>query len=199
MQKVFAVQQVDYEGLVAQMVQAGFGEDGMAKVLVEQLGKIGKPEWNNEIIYFWKALFNASRKNDAVWLWLSAQPHIRNFGTPGSDVYVFSQFTGEWELPEIGGPDDKPYQVSEEKGTKFPGEPTEGNFVAQAEHLDACLRAQAEKNPDNRCKNIAEYVATFYYSGTGQISARIQLVEGGYHALATDEGIRWLMNTYPPE
>jgi hypothetical protein len=198
MENVYAVQQIDYEGLVASMAHAGFGENGMADVLAEQLGAIGKPQWENEIIYFWKALFNAARSNDAVWLWLMAQPHIRKFGQPGSEFHTSGQFVDNWGLPEIGGPNDQPYTEPTEKKEKFSAEPTEENFRTQAEHLDAYLRAEGEKNPGNACKTIAEYVASFYYSGTGRIHAQIQLIEGGYHALADEKGIEWLMATYPP-
>jgi len=64
--------------------------------------------------------------------------------------------------------------------------------------LNARLRVEGEKNPDNRCKTFQEYVATFYYSGTGQMMAQVQLTEAGFHALATREGIDHLMTTYPP-
>lgn len=81
---------------------------------------------------------------------------------------------------------------------QWPMEPTLENFQAQAEYLNTFLRVEAEKNPSNVCKSIQEYVETFYWSGTAQMHARMQLSQSGYHALASLEGIQWLRETYPP-
>lgn len=189
------VEQVDYHGLVGQM--ASVRMDGMADVLFEKLGKLGQPKTKNEIRYFWAALFNAARSNDGVWLWLCTTPHIRQFAPPEAEFHTMPQFARDISLPVIGGPDDEPYQPSE--GPKqYSVEPSEENFREQAAMLDARLRVEGEENPDNRCKTVQEYVATFYYSGTGQMLAQVQLTEAGFHALATREGIDYLMTTYPP-
>ena len=77
---MYAVEQIDYRGLVDQM--ASVGMDGMADVLFGKLGKLGLPKTKNEIRYFWAALFNAAKANDVVWLWLCTAPHIRQFAPP---------------------------------------------------------------------------------------------------------------------
>ena len=79
----------------------------------------------------------------------------------------------------------------------WPAEPTLENFREQAEDLDAFLRAAAKKNPSNRCRNIREYVETFYHSGSAQMHAQLQLSGSGYHAFATLEGLQWLREMYP--
>lgn len=192
---MYAVEQVDYRGLVSQM--ASVGMDGMADMLFGKLGELGQPKTKNEIRYFWAALFNAAKSNDGVWLWLSTAPHIRQFASPEAEFHTMPQFASDIPLPVIGGPDDEPYQPSE--GPKqYSAEPSEENFREQTAMLDARLRVEGEKNPTNRCKTIQEYVATFYHSGTGQIMAQVQFTESGFHALATREGVDYLMTTYPP-
>lgn len=189
------VEQIDYQDLVGQMASAGL--DGMADVLSGRLGELGQPKTKNEIRYFWAALFNTAKSNDGVWLWLSTAPHIRQFAPPEAEFHTMPQFARDIPLPVIDGPDDEPYQPSE--GPKqYSAEPTEANFRDQAAMLDARLRVDGEKNPTNRCKTVQDYVGTFYYSGTGQMMAQVQLTEAGFHALATRKGIDYLMTTYPP-
>jgi len=190
-----AVEQIDYASLVTEM--AAVGMDGMSEVLFKKLNELGQPKTKNEIRYFWSALFNASRANDAVWLWLCTAPHIRQFAPAEAKFNAIPQFASDIPLPVIGGPDDEPFEPSE-RPKQYPAEPTEENFREQAVMLDARLRVEGEKNPENRCKTIQEYVATFYGSGSGQIMAQVQLAEAGFHALATREGINYLMRTYPP-
>lgn len=193
----YAVQKFDYAGLVERMFEAGI--DKMAEVLNSALAGLPKPQWENEKTYFWYSLFNAAREQDAVWLWLSTAPHIRQFAPPEVAAgHVYPQFASDLELPVIGGPDDQPAEKPK-MPKQWSDEPTTENFRQQAEALDAFLQAEGQKNPSNACKTVADYVASFYYSGTGQMMARVQLTEAGYHALATQEGIRWLMETYPPK
>lgn len=194
---MYVVEQIDYRGLVRQMAAAGI--DGMADVLFGKLGEIGQPKTQNEIRYFWVALFNAAKANDAVWLWLCTAPHIRHFAPAEAKAgHVFPQFAEDMGLPAIGGTDDEPFQPSE-RPKQYSAEPTLENLQDQATALDACLREEGKKNPSNRYKSIEEYVVSFYYSGTGRLCARVDLAEDGYHALATSEGIKWLMETYPPQ
>lgn len=189
-----AVEQIDYPGLIGEMAEAGM--KGMPDVLFGKLGELGQPKTRNEVRYFWAALFNAARTNDPVWVWLCRAPHIRNFAPPEAEAHVMPVFMSNIPLPVIGGPDDAPYQPSEQP-KQWPVEPTEENFREQVEVLDAYLRAEGEKNPDNFCKTIRDYVASFYHSGTGQMMTQIQLTEAGFHALATREGLDWLMKMYP--
>lgn len=191
---MYPVEQIDYRGLVGQMAAAGM--DGMADVLFGKLGELGQPKAKNEISYFWAALFNAAKSNDGVWLWLCTAPRIRQFAPPEAEFHTMPQFVNDIPLPVIGGPDDEPCQPSE--GLKqYSAETTEENFREQAVMLDVRLRVEGEKNPTNCCKT-EEYVETFYHSGTGQMMAQVQLTEAGFHALATCEGIDYLMKTYPP-
>jgi hypothetical protein len=192
----YPVETIDYSALVASMAAKGL--DGMADVIAEQLGKLGKPVWANETTFFWRSLYNASRANDMVWLWLVTQPHVRNFSPAGAERYAMPGLAPEAKLPLIGGIDDTPYEARE-RPKQWPDDPTEGNLREQAVALDAYLKAEAESRPSNHCKCIDDYVATFYYSGSGQMLARTQLIESGFHALATEEGLRYLMETYPPE
>jgi len=190
------VTETDYESLARDMAQAGM--DNMADVLSEKLRRLPKPKTKNEVRYFWAALFNAAKAHDAVWLWLCTAPHIRHFAPPEAKFRCMPQFVSDIPLPVINGPDDEPLQPSQ--GPKqYPDAPTEENFREQAVMLDARLRVEGEKNPDNHCKNVREYVESFYFSGTGKILASIQMTEAGFRALATDAGIRYLMETYPPE
>lgn len=193
----YAVQEFDYAGLVGQMADAGM--ERMASVLNEALAELPQPQWESEKQYFWLSLFNAAREQDAVWLWLCTQPHIRSFSPPAAKAgHVFPHFAEDMDRPVIGGPDDRPARKPA-LPRQWPAEPTERNFREQAADLDAFLRAEGKKNPSNRCKSAAEYVASFFYSGSGQIMAQVQLTEAGLHALATREGIKWLKETYPPE
>lgn len=189
------VKDVDYKKLVEKMNEFEFL--GMDIPLSAQLLELGTPSWENEITYFWKALFNAARENDKVWAWLATRPFIRIFD-PSEGVHVSGQFVEPWALPEIGGPDDKPFK-KKDPPLQWPAEPTIKNFLVQCQQLDARLQAEALNNPNNRCKNIQEYVATFFYSETARTDAQIQITELGYHALATIEGIQWLMDQYPPQ
>lgn len=192
---MYAVEKIDYQGLVNQMASVGMKE--MSEVLFKKLGELDPPKMKNEVIYFWNSLFNAAKSNDGVWLWLCTAPHIRRFAPPEAEFHTMPCFASDLPLPIIGGPDDEPFQPSE--GPKqYSAEPTEGNLLEQAAMLDAHLRIEGEENPTNRCKTVEEYVATFYYSGTGQMSAQVQLTEVGFHALATHQGIDYLMKTYPP-
>lgn len=172
---------------------ASAGLDGMANVLVEVFSELGTPQTKNEVSYFWAALFNAARTNNLVWTWLCTRPHIRKFAPPKAKFHTVPQLAGNIPLPAIGGPDDEPYQPSERQ-KQYSAEPTEANFRKQAAVLDALLQAE-----EGEIKNIREYVASFYYSGTGKIVAQTQLMEAGFHALATRQGIDYLMKTYPPE
>lgn len=193
---MYVVEQIDHSGLVGQM--ASVGMDGMADVLFGKLRELGQPKTKNELCYFWASLFNAAKANDAVWLWLCTAPHIRQFAPPEAEFHIMPQFVSDVPLPPvIGGPDDEPYQPRT-WSRNYSAEPTEENFREQATALDTHLRAEGEKNPDNRCQTIQSYVATFYYSGTGQMMVQVQLTEAGFHALATREGINYLMATYPP-
>ncbi len=187
------VQEVDYPALVVEMAAVGTGN--MGDVVFAKLREIGSPKWKNEIRYFWTALFNAARESDVVWLWLCTAPHIRRFGPYNPTNTVFPERVDTMPLPEIGGPDDESFEPTE-RPKQWSSEPTEDNFREQAEALDEFLRAEGEKNPQNQCKSVADYVATFQNSGTGQMMARVQLMENGFHALATDEGISWLIANY---
>ena len=195
METQFAVQQVDYPSLVSQMATAGI--EGMGDVLFAKLGALGEPKFRNEIRYFWAALFNAAKANDVVWLWLCTAPHIRQFAPPEAQHHTLPQFASDISLPVIGGPDDEPFQAIE-RVKQYSAESTDENFLEQAAALDAHLRDEGQKRPSVRCKTIEQYVETFYYSGTGQMMAQVQLTEAGFHALATREGISYLMATYPP-
>ena len=107
---LFAVHEFDYQGLVEKMDEAGI--EHMADVLTSKDGLLALPsegpKWKNEMTYFWKALFNAARTKDAVWLWLMSVPELR--GLAPNTNFVFPQLVDDMELPEIGGPDDKPFE-----------------------------------------------------------------------------------------
>lgn len=188
-----AVQDVDYSTLVHKMDEAGI--PGMADVLANTFEDLGSPKWQNELRYFWTALFNAAKEREIVWLWLCTQPQLEQFH-PVSTVYA--TLAPDLPLPEIGGPDDKPF-VPAERPKQWPSESTEENLRQQAEALDSYLRAEGERKPENRCKSISDYVNSFRNSGTGQMSAQMQLSSAGYHALATPEGIDWLISNYPDQ
>lgn len=188
------VEQVDYMKLVADMAAAGMG---MEEVLNAQTRELGKPETKNEALYFWRALFNASRQNDAVWLFLMNLPQVRHIAPPEAQLHTSGIFVSELPLPVIGGEDDEPF-VKAEGPKRWPAEPTEQNFIEQAAVLDSYLEEAGKECPENRCKSVAEYVETWWYSGTGRMEAAMQLFEGGYLALASDAGLEWLRATYPP-
>lgn len=192
----YAVQELDYPDIIRRMAEADF--QGMEEVLKAVLKALPKPHWQSEQRYFWIALFNAARENDLVWMWLMSQPHIRHFGPPGSMFHTSGRFCPVVELPEIGGVGDEWVVQGAKLPKRWPAEPTEENFRAQAAALDAKLRELGRKNPENVCKTVAQYVASFYFSGSGQGVARILLMEAGFLALATPKGIQWLMTTYPP-
>ena len=182
------VMKVSYRELVQRMIAAGL--DGMGQVLIGQLDELGQPETKNEVRYFWAAFHNAvlETEDQSVWLWLVNSPHVRHFAT---------NCGGPMELPEIGGPDDEPY-VPTEGLKQWAAEPTEQNFIEQAAAFDNLLEEAGKENPENQCKTIAEYVSTWWHSSTGRMEAHVELVEGGFHALATQQGLDWLMATYPP-
>ena len=169
---------------------AAAGLDGMASVVAEQIKNLGKPMWANEIPFFWRSLYNAARSNDTVWLWLITQPHVRKFAPAGGEHCAMAALAPEAKLPLIGGIDDTPHEPTE-RPKEWSEEPTEENFREQAAALDALLKKQAQ--------GIDGYVTNFYYSGSGQGLARTQLIECGFYALATEEGLRYLMENYPPE
>jgi len=182
------VEQVNYADLVRRMYEAGFGE-GMDGVLKAQLLELGHPETKNEAGFFWASLNNAIHRDGSeganqVWLWLQGTPFIRHFAGDR-----------EMDVPVIGGEDDGPWEPIDKN--IWPAEETEDNFVTQAAALDNLLQEEGKKNPKNRCKTIGQYVATWYHSGTGRMMAQIQLIEGGYLALASQKGLDWLMATYP--
>ena len=189
------VKEVDYSALVTEMAEVG--ADNMGDVVFAKLHELGSPKWKNEIRFFWASLFNAAKVSDVVWLWLCVAPHIRRFGPYNPTNTVFPERVGDMPLPEIGGPDDELFEPTE-RPKQWSSELTEENFREQAEALDEFLRVEGEKNPENRCRNIEGYVSTFCHSGTGQMCAQMQLVEAGFHALATREGIDWLVANYPP-
>ena len=190
---MYQVETFDYDGLVAEMAEAGF--DGMASVLNEGLGRLPKSRMVAERDFFWKALHNASRKNTTVWLWLVNQlPHLDTARGVHTDPY----FTTDWPLSEIR-PDGELIDEEAEANARppqYPSEPTEENFRGQAYVLEQWFRDNAK--PEDHCRNVAEYVATFYYSGTVKMDAMRQLTAHGFHALAAREGIEWLMCNYPP-
>lgn len=194
----FAVENLDYDALVGRMRIAGL--DNMTGVLAEQTKALGTPQWANEITFFWRSLYNAARKegNEAVWLWFVTQPHIRHFAPAGAENYTIPACAPEATLPLIGGIDDTPYEPPAEQPKVWPAEPTPENLAEQTAALDKTLRELSEGREEVRCHNVAEYVATFYHSGTGQMLAKTQMVEYGFLALATDDGIAYLRATYPP-
>ena len=191
----YLVERLDYPAIVEKLAKAGL--NGMAAVVVGQLAKLDKPKWANELTFFWRSLYNAARTNDLVWFWLMTQPDIRNFAPTGAEHYTMPGLAPEAKLPLIGGIDDTPYEPTD--GPKqWSTEPTEENLREQAIALDAFFRADVEKRPGKLFKCVDDYVATFYYSGTGKILARTQLTEVGFRALATEAGVQYLMDTYPP-
>lgn len=189
------VQDVDYQDLVKRMAEAG--TNGMGEVLMNQLAQIGAPKTINEREYFWYALVNAARQTDIVWLWLVTRPEVQSV-VPGEVTdFVHPEMTPVLKLPEVGGPYDKPIEKTEPI-RRWPEEPTEENFRQQADALNQYLVDEGAKNPDNGCKTIAQYVASWYWSGTGRMAAGMQLASCGYNALATDQGLDWLRESYKP-
>ena len=182
----YAVETFDYEALVERMSEAGMGK--MAEVLNEALATLPPPRLQTERTYFWRALANAARDTDAVWLWLCAHfPHL----DPSGGMHTSGRFVPEWELPQIRETD--PVAQPVELPEQMPAEPTEENFEAQARRLQQIFD---ERN--GRIKSVAEYVATFCDSGSAGIHAQFQLGREGLMALATSEGVEWLRKKYAP-
>lgn len=190
---MYPVQAFDYDGLVEKMARVELRD--IIAILDKALGELPKPTRVGERDYFWKSLHNASRKNTAVWLWLVNQfPYVDT----GNGLHTDPYFTTDWLLPEIRSDEDLIDEEAEAKTRppQYPSEPTEENFRGQTYVLEQYFRDHSE--PGSRCRNVAEYVETFYYRGTAKWHARQQLATHGLYALATQEGIEWLMRNYPP-
>jgi hypothetical protein len=190
---MYPVQTLDYDGLVKEMAQEN--SMGMAMILSDALGTLPKPKLAAERDYFWKALHNASRRNLKVWLWLITQlPHLDTAKGLHTDPY----FNADWPLPEIRPDGELIDKKAEAKAIppQYPADPTEENFRGQVYVLEQYFRDHAD--PESVCHNVTEYVATFYYRGTAKMHAKQQLAAYGLNALATQEGIEWLMRNYPP-
>lgn len=191
----YLVETFDYTGLVEKMADAGIKK--MDEVLNKAFASLSKPKWEREKEYFWKALFNAARKEDTVWLWLATQPQLAQYD-PSRGLHTSGRFVNLWSLPEIGGPGDQLAQEARLPKQWSP-KPTEANFLEQTEAFNQSLLTKEEKHPGNKCKTVWDYVATFYHSGSAQMSAKMQLAAAGFRALATQKGIEWLMKEYSPE
>ena len=76
---------------------------------------------------------------------------------------------------------------------QWPAEPTEEKFSEQAEALDEFLKAESKEDPTAKCKSATEFVDTFRNIGSGQMAAQMMLKANGFNALATLEGIQWLI------
>lgn len=184
------VQEFDYAGLAQRMAAVDMSQ--YSAILNQALAELGSPQYETERTYFWRALANTTRHQAAenghhqVWLWLCTQ-----FPGLNPTEFVFPQMVPDWELPEIR--DTDPVAKPIELPARMSAEPTEENFRAQADRLQAILDER-----QGRVRSVREYVDTFRHSGTGQMSAQMQLSREGLLALATQEGIRWLIATYPP-
>jgi len=179
----------DYDELVNKMAKAGV--DRMLEVVTKTLMDFPTLTYESERVYFWKALCNASRKRDIVWLWIIAY-------NPALDISeglsTNPAFVPDWELPELGQDEDELDIEAEAEFFSQHVEISEENFMKQAQGLEEWFEKNAK--PSSFCHNLKEYVDTFRHSGTGKISAKNQLSEGGFLALATDEGIAWLIENY---
>ena len=196
--RVFPVQRFNYAALVKKLAQAG--QEKMPKVLDSELRELPKADFEAEREYFWKALHNAARQNTAVWLWFVTQ--FSQFDT-GNGLHIDPKSTSDWQLPEIDPNGEKiDWEAEAEAEQKnYPSEPTEENFLLQAAALEQYFKENTQ--PEDKCHNINEYVATLAYpggsSGTGKMSAKMQLAAAGFRALATDQGINWLIKNYGPK
>ena len=191
----FPVEDFGYEGLVQKMSQTDDAGE-MGQLVADVLKEMPKPKFEAERDYFWKALHNAARKDAKVWLHFIVS--FPQYDT-GKGLYTMPQMTKNWDLPKIDL-NGKLINWEEErkikKNTKvYPSDPTEENFEEQARQLENFFKATV--SPEDRCKNVKEYVDSFRYSGTGKISAMFQLADLGLKALATQEGTNWLIKEYP--
>ena len=173
----YPVERIDYAALVQRMFEAG--AEGMGSVLNDQLNALGTPTMTNEVTFFWRSLYNAARKNDPVFYWLLVQPNIRHHMHFGAKNAAIAQLAPESSIPLIGGIDDTPYVAETNWGKQWPAEPIGENFIAQTEALDAQFR-ETSKSSEDCFANIADYVRSFYWSGSGQAGAQIFLFELGY-------------------
>ena len=180
----------DYNALVEEMAEAGVNR--MLEVVTKILMDFPILTYESERVYFWKALCNASRRKDVVWLWIITYNPALDIseGLSTSPARI-----PDWELPELGQDEEELDIEAEAKSLSQCTEITsEENFLRQARELEEWFKKNAR--PASFCHNVREYVDTFRYSGTGKISAKVQLSEGGFLALATDEGIAWLIENY---
>lgn len=184
----YYVEKIDYHKLVRDMAAAE-NLIKMAAVLAKELTKLPKSRTKIQEDYFWKALHNASRKNEKVWLWIISMYPAYD---AGKGRFTIPSLSVDWRLPIIT-PDSQPATATAAP-KQYPPEQTEKNFQEQANVLIQWFKDN--EDPGNRCNNIKEYVATFQGNGTGQVEAMMQLKAYGLNALATPEGVKWLIKTY---
>jgi len=190
---MFEVEKINYAELVAKMERAENIKEYLQR---EVFQKLPAPKWQNEKAYFWIALAKAARNSEKVWLWFTIQPHLRHL-VPCSEPIGPGQFVDKLVLPEIGGPDDKPY-VMPEKTKICPRKFTKDDFRKEEERLSAMVREQAGSGPE-ACQTLEEWVKTFSQSGCGQFEAMLNLAELGFEALSTPEGVMHLVGKYSPK
>jgi hypothetical protein len=106
------VEMIDYHKLVEKLEAVDVEE--MIRIIIQTLNGLGEPRTQNEIKYFWFALFNAAKKDDNVWLWFSTIPYIRIFAPMSVKHWVLPHLLPDLTLPSIGGPDDKAYTAGDE-------------------------------------------------------------------------------------
>jgi len=189
---MYAVERFDYAGLVTKMEAAGIEQ--MDVVLSAAFIILPQPEFELERTYFWRALYNASRRSDIVWLWLCIQyPALDT----GRGMHAYPQFVPDWELPIIHADGKRIDHAAEAKRqlTQYPGDPTEANFVEQAGVL-AMIIATLPRSDEDVVQSVQQFVDTWRHSGTGKMQAQIRLQHLGLHALATPAGIQWLLEHY---
>ncbi len=190
----YEVEDVNYDGLVSK-IAATEKEEDRTGAIVTVLELLPRPRLKAEREFFWKALHNATRKNEKVWLWfVNAFPQLDT----GGGYFTMPDLTTDWQLPVIDPDGDEIDAEEENKASspvQFSSEPTEENFQEQELVLEKWFKDNAK--PCDRCQNVTEYIETIHHSGgTGEWMARTQLATYGLYALATPEGIVWLTNKY---
>lgn len=189
---MYAVEKIDYDDLVRKLEKA---KDISAYLDEEIFMKLSKPKWQNELFYFWIALAKAARNSDRVYHWFVLQPRFRHLVIEYGSLADWQLSIDRLILPNIGGLDDKPCKEPEEADQSL-SKPTKENFQREVNKLDKIIQEQGKKDPGSECTNIQEWVRTLQGSGTGQIDARMLLIELGFNALATTEGILYLIKNY---
>jgi len=83
--------------------------------------------------------------------------------------------------------------------TAWPNEPTEENFIAQAEALDLQLRGEPGADYEKGHGNIQELARALVRCEKGIDGwdlFQFQLCVSGFRALATPEGMQWLIANF---